>query len=61
MNSDAYSMEITDGMKTIVCKLKDNQGLKVLVIPTDEGRIPEWFKDPPSDDDAMEDTIIGKR
>ena len=24
MNSDAYSMEITDGMKTIVCKLKDN-------------------------------------
>ena len=28
MNSDAYSMEITDGMKTIVCKLKDNPGMK---------------------------------
>ena len=24
MNSDKYSMEIMDGMKTIVCKLKDN-------------------------------------
>ena len=44
MNSDAYSMEITDGMKTIVCKLKDNLGLKVLVIPTDEGRIPNGLR-----------------
>ena len=37
MNSDKYSMEIMDGMKTIVCKLKVMQwALLVLVIPTDE-------------------------
>ena len=34
MNSDAYSMEITDGMKTIVCKLKDNPlGMKSIGYP----------------------------
>ena len=62
MNSDAYSMEITDGMKTIVCKLKDNP-LKMtsIGIPTDEKRIPDWFKDLPFDDEAMEDAIITKK
>ena len=62
MNGDAYSMEITDGMKTIVCKLKDNP-LKMtsIGIPTDEKRIPDWFKDLPFDDEAMEDAIITKK
>ena len=62
MNSDAYSMEITDGMKTIVCKLKDNP-LKMtsIGIPTDEKRIPDWFKELPFDDEAMEDAIITKK
>ena len=62
MNSDAYSMEITDGMKTIVCKLKDNPlQLKSIGYPTDENRIPEWFKVLPFDDQAMEDAIISKK
>ena len=43
MNSDAYSMEITDGMKSIVCKLKDNPlGMKSIGYPTDENRIPYY-------------------
>ena len=46
MNSDAYSMEITDGMKTIVCKLKDNpiRAKKVLVIPLTKGVFPNGLR-----------------
>ena len=47
MNSDRYSMEIMDGMKTIVCKLKPKSqwALLVLVIPTDETRPFQWYKE----------------
>ena len=62
VNSDAYSLPITDGMKTIVCKLKDNP-LKMTSIayPIDEARIPKWFQQLPFDHDAMEDTIIDNK
>jgi len=59
MNSDAYSIDITDGMKTIVCKLKKNpMNITSIGYPTDEKRIPDWFKELPFDDEAMEDAII---
>jgi len=62
MYSDAYSMEITDGMKTIVCKLKENpMGITSIGYPTDETRIPEWFKELPFDNETMEETIITKK
>lgn len=62
MNKDQYSMEIVDGMKTIVCKLKANPlNIKSVAIPTDEKRIPEWYKDLPFDNDEMEETIITKK
>jgi DNA polymerase elongation subunit (family B) len=62
MNNDQYSLEITDGMKTIVCKLKDNPlGMTSIGIPTDENRIPEWYKELPFDDDEMEETIVTKK
>lgn len=62
MNADAYSLEITDGMKTIVCKLKDNPlGMNSIGIPTDEKRIPEWYKELPFDEDEMEETIVTKK
>lgn len=62
MYNDQYSLEITDGMKTIVCKLKQNPlGMTSIGIPTDEKRIPEWYKDLPFDNDEMEDTIITKK
>ena len=62
INSDKYSIEITDGMKTIVCKLKDNpMGYTSVGYPTDETRLPEWFTNLPFDDDAMEHAIITKK
>ncbi len=62
MHGDQYSIEITDGMKTIVCKLKDNPlGMSSIGIPTDENRIPSWYKELPFDDDLMEEIIVTKK
>ncbi len=62
MNGDRYSMEIVDGMKVIVCKLKDNPlGYTSVAYPVDELRLPEWFKELPFDDSAMEETIIDNK
>jgi len=58
-NSDQYSLDIVDGMKTIVCKLKFNPlGMTSIGYPTDEKRLPEWFKELPFDDAEMEKAII---
>ncbi len=62
MNNDQYSLEIVDGMKTIVCKLKANPlSMNSIGIPTDEKRIPQWYKDLPFDNDSMEDAIVTKK
>lgn len=62
MHKDQYSLEIVDGMKTIVCKLKQNpMGMTSIGIPIDEKRIPEWYKDLPFDNELMEETIITKK
>jgi len=62
MNGDKYSQEIVDGMKVIVCKLKQNPlGYTSVAYPTDELRLPEWFKDLPFDDAAMAETIIDNK
>ena len=62
MNSDKYSQEIVDGMKVIVCKLKQNPlGYTSVAYPTDELRIPDWFKELPFDDAAMAETIIDNK
>jgi DNA polymerase elongation subunit (family B) len=59
MNSDQYSMQIVDGMKVIVCKLKSNAlGWTSIAYPTDELHLPQWFKDLPFDDAEMESTVI---
>ena len=59
MNSDNYSMQIVDGMKTIVCKLKSNAlGWTSIGYPTDEMHLPEWFKTLPFDDAEMEATVV---
>ena len=45
MNSDNYSQQIMDGMKIVVCKLKSNAlGMTSIAYPTDELRLPDWFK-----------------
>ena len=62
MNGDKYSQEIVDGMKVIVCKLKQNPlGYTSVAYPTDELRLPDWFKELPFDGDAMESTIIDNK
>ena len=59
MNSDNYSMQIVDGMKVIVCKLRSNPlGWTSIAYPTDELHLPEWFRELPFDDGAMETTVI---
>jgi len=62
MNGDKYSQEIVDGMKVIVCKLKQNPlGYTSVAYPTDQLRLPEWFKELPFDDAAMAETIIDNK
>jgi len=61
-HSDQRSMDITDGMKVIVCKLKSNpMGITSIAYPTDELRLPEWFKELSFDNAAMEATIIDNK
>jgi len=62
MHSDNYSMQIVDGMKVIVCKLRDNPlGYTSVAYPTDEAHLPEWFRDLPFDSAAMENTIVDQK
>ena len=62
MHGDNYSLAIVDGMKTIVCKLKDNAlGYTSVGYPTDESHIPQWFKELPFDDGLMEATIVDQK
>jgi len=59
MNSDNYSMAITDGMKVIVCKLRPNPlGWTSIAYPTDEQHLPKWFTELPFNDAEMEATVI---
>jgi len=62
MNGDNYSMQIVDGMKTIVCKLKSNAlGWTSIGYPTDEIHLPQWFKELPFDDAEMEATVVDQK
>jgi DNA polymerase elongation subunit (family B) len=59
MNSDNYSMAVTDGMKVIVCKLRPNPlGWTSIAYPTDEQHLPKWFTELPFNDAEMEATVI---
>ncbi len=62
MHGDKYSMNIVDGMKVIVCKVKDNPlGYTSVSYPTDELRLPKWFQELPFDHSEMESTIINNK
>jgi DNA polymerase elongation subunit (family B) len=62
MNGDNYSMQIVDGMKTIVCKLKSNAlGWTSIGYPTDELHLPQWFRELPFDDAEMEATVVDQK
>jgi len=62
MNGDKYSIQIVDGMKVIICKLKNNPlGFTSVAYPTDELRLPKWFQDLPFDHAGMEEAIINNK
>lgn len=62
MYDDKYSMNITDGQKVIVCKLKANPlEYTSVAYPVDELRLPKWFQDLPFDHEEMEQTIIDNK
>ena len=62
MNGDKYSMQIVDGMKVIVCKLKTNPlGYTSVAYPVDELRLPKWFQELPFDHAGMETAIINNK
>jgi DNA polymerase elongation subunit (family B) len=62
MNGDKYSQQVVDGMKVIVCKLKDNPlGYTSVAYPVDELRLPKWFQELPFDHSEMETTIINNK
>ena len=62
MVSDKYSLQIVDGMKVIVCKLKQNPlEWTSIAYPTDEMHLPQWFKELPFADDEMESSIVDQK
>jgi hypothetical protein len=55
-------MQIVDGMKVIVCKVKENPlGYTSIAYPVDELRLPKWFQELPFDHSEMETTIINNK
>ena len=59
LHGDNYSQQIVDGMRIVVCKLKDNPlGFTSVAYPVDELRLPKWFLQLPFDDYEMEKTLV---
>jgi hypothetical protein len=49
-------------MKIVVCKLKSNPlGMTSIAYPTDELRLPTWFKELPFDDVEMEKSLVDEK
>lgn len=62
MHGDKYSQQIVDGMKVIVCKVKDNPlGYTSVAYPVDELRLPKWFQELPFNHSEMEVAIIDNK
>jgi len=62
VNGDNYSMKIVDGMKVVVCKLRNNPlNFTSIAYPVDELRLPKWFIELPFDDLEMENTLVDKK
>jgi hypothetical protein len=62
MNSDNYSQRIVDGMKIVVCKLKDNPlGMTSIAYPVDQLRLPQWFTELPFDEAEMERVLLDEK
>jgi DNA polymerase elongation subunit (family B) len=59
MNDDRYSQKIVDGMKIVVCQLRNNPlAMTSVAYPVDQLRLPEWFKELPFDDKGMMRSLV---
>lgn len=60
VQNDRFSMQIQDGSKIIVCKLKQNQfNMNSIAYPIDqEHNLPDWFKNLPFDEQEMEEVCF---
>jgi DNA polymerase elongation subunit (family B) len=62
INHDRVHTRIVDGMKCVVCPLKDNNMNMVSVAyPVDEVYLPDWFTKLPMDSDHMIATVVDKK
>lgn len=62
LNGDNYSQQVVDGMRIVVCKLRDNPlGFTSVAYPTDELRLPKWFLELPFDDAEMERVLVDEK
>lgn len=62
VNNDWHSLEIQDGFKVVVCRLRSNPlNYTSIAYPVDEPHLPNWFTELPFDDDAMENSLIDEK
>jgi DNA polymerase elongation subunit (family B) len=62
MHGDNYSQQIVDGMKIVVCQLRNNPlHMTSVAYPVDELRLPKWFKDLPFDEAAMMQSLVNDK
>jgi DNA polymerase elongation subunit (family B) len=62
MHGDKYSLQIMDGQKVIVCKVKSNPlNFTSVAYPVDEMSLPQWFKELPFAENEMEETLIDNK
>jgi DNA polymerase elongation subunit (family B) len=60
--NDNYSQAIVDGMRIVVCKLKNNPlGFTSIAYPVDELRLPSWFLELPFDHEGMMKTLVDEK
>jgi DNA polymerase elongation subunit (family B) len=63
IHRDQHAMQIIDGQKVIVCKLKETSEntLTSIAYPVDEVHLPEWFTNLPFDSELMMAGIVDKK
>lgn len=62
INRDKIHARIVDGMKCVVCPLKENNlNMTSIAYPIDEIHLPDWFTKLPFDNDHMIATVVDKK
>jgi len=62
INKDRVSTRIVDGMKCVVCPMKENNlDMSSVAYPTDEVYLPDWFTKLPFDNEAMIAAVVDKK